>query len=117
MKITLEQLKLSREEIEFVQPAKCECGCGNDVSLVAETQEELVEAMCSILNEFDCEHCMGIAFRELGDVIIADKLSRGIYGTDQFNCIRTIKDIVEHGEIGHMVVLIQSGEDTYDFIY
>lgn len=117
MNITVEKLKLNRKEIEFVQPIKCECGCGSDLSLVAKTQDELINAMCSILNEFNCDCCLGLAFNKEGKVIIADKFSEQIFEIDQFTCIKTIKEYVEGVDVRHMLILSQTEEDTYDFIY
>ena len=41
----------------FLQSPLCECGCGEKMSLVLETNKDLFQFMYAMLMENDCNHC------------------------------------------------------------
>lgn len=53
----------------FLQAPLCECGCGEKMSLVLETNKDLFQFMNVMLIENDCNHC-GILLTHLMEVCI-----------------------------------------------
>ena len=118
MDITVENLKLDRDKIEFAIPPKCDCGCDEYGSLVIEDREHLIGTMFSVLEEFDCEKCLGVAFDNNGEVVLAIKEIGSAYKTSYLNCVKTLGSMVDEMEIGHMVILKQVDEKDEDgFLY
>lgn len=74
-KITFELSGLNAEN-NFLQAPLCDCGCGEYVSLVLETDNDVCGFMHTMLEEHDCEHCGIFAFKQNGeDILMGLKLS------------------------------------------
>ena len=58
----------------FLQAPLCECGCGEKMSLVLETNKDLFQFMNVMLIEKDCNHCGIFAYAFDGSMYTALKI-------------------------------------------
>ena len=58
----------------FLQSPLCECGCGEKMSLVLETNKDLFQFMYAMLMENDCNHCGIFAYAFDGSMYAALKV-------------------------------------------
>ena len=58
----------------FLQSPLCECGCGEKMSLVLETNKDLFQFMYAMLMENDCNHCGIFAYAFDGNMYAALKV-------------------------------------------
>ena len=58
----------------FLQAPLCECGCGEKMSLVLETNKDLFQFMNEMLIENDCNHCGIFAYAFDGSMYAALKV-------------------------------------------
>ena len=58
----------------FLQAPLCECGCGEKMSLVLETNKDLFQFMNVMLIENDCNHCGIFAYAFDGSMYVALKV-------------------------------------------
>ena len=58
----------------FLQAPLCECGCGEKMSLVLETNKDLFQFMYAMLMESDCNHCGIFAYAFDGSMYTALKI-------------------------------------------
>ena len=58
----------------FLQAPLCECGCGEKMSLVLETNKDLFQFMNVMLTENDCNHCGIFAYAFDGSMYTALKI-------------------------------------------
>lgn len=118
MGITLKKLKLDKKNgLEIIKPnMECKCGCGGEMAIKAEDEKEVLNVMCSILNEFDCDYCFGVAFRKDGQANIVNKINKVCGVTDQLNAMRSLHKIVDDLQVHHLVILEEIEDDYYKFI-
>ena len=101
-----------------LQAQICPCGCGHYMDLVLKDGNDVASFICSMLAEFDCEHCAIFAIKQDGNLICGLKTNGDIicYHLRTNNAKKEIADMQNMFKFHCYGLLQQTGDESYAII-
>lgn len=120
-KVTFECCGLDKEN-NFLQAPICPCGCGEYMNLILESENDVYDFMCNMIEDNECEHCAIFTVKNNGNVLICEKINgkiqllKSIGNPREENWKDVISDYQDWLEFHCYGLLEQVDEESYRIV-